>query len=77
MVPNDAGGWGAIANEVLKFKKFFKFESSCIVIYFSYIYPIINGERSLISKKSSYKFRKLIKDQKTVSTRASSSQFVT
>ena len=77
MVPNDADGWGAIANEVLKFKKFFKFESSCIVIYFSYIYPIINGERSLISKESSYKFRKLIKDQKTVSTRASSCQFVT
>ena len=37
---NDARGWGAIINDVLKFRKVIEFEYSCIVICFSYIYRI-------------------------------------
>ena len=50
------GGWGGdggIANDVWEIRKVIKFERSCIVIYFSYIYPIIDGERSFISEESS------------------------
>ena len=50
---NDAGGWGTITNDVLKFRKFGKFESSCNVIRFSYIYLIIDGKRSFINEESS------------------------
>ena len=39
------GRWVAMTNDVLKFRKVFEFESSCIVICFSYIYLIINGKR--------------------------------
>ena len=35
--------WEAITNDVLKFRKVIEFESSCIVICFSYIYLIIHG----------------------------------
>ena len=35
---NDARGWVAITNDALKFRKVVEFESSCIVICFSYIY---------------------------------------
>ena len=36
---------GAITNYVLKFRKVIEFESSCFVVYFFYIYPIIDGKR--------------------------------
>ena len=49
MYHNDARGWGAITNDVLKFKKVIEFESSCIVIYLSYIYLIIDVKRSFIN----------------------------
>ena len=53
-VATGEGGWGgggerAIANKVLKFRKVIEFESSSIVICFSYIYLIIDGKRSFIS----------------------------
>ena len=48
---NDARASEAITYEVLKFRKIFKFEISCAVTCFSYIYLIINGKRSLIAKK--------------------------
>ena len=32
-----ARGWGAINNDVLKFRKVIEFESSCILLCFSYI----------------------------------------
>ena len=46
------GGWGmgTINNEVLKFRKIIEFESSCIVICFSYIYLIIAGKEHLSIK---------------------------
>ena len=43
-----AGG-GTVTNDVLKFRKVIEFESSCIVICFSYIYPIADGKRTFIS----------------------------
>ena len=46
---NDARGWGAITNDVLKFRKFIESESSCIVIGLSYIYLIIDGRNSFIN----------------------------
>ena len=46
-------GWGAITNDVLKFIKVIEFESSCIIICFSYIYLIIDGKRSFINQESS------------------------
>ena len=47
---NDTGGWGrgVITNDALKFKKINEFESSCIVICFSYIYLIINGKSWMV-----------------------------
>ena len=45
----DARGWGAVTNDVLKFRKVIEFESSCIVISLSYIYLIIDGKRSFIN----------------------------
>ena len=36
MRQNDARGWGAITNDVLKFRKVIEFESSYIVVCFSY-----------------------------------------
>ena len=39
---------GTVTNDVLKFKKVIGFESSCIVIYFSYIYVFIDGKRFII-----------------------------
>ena len=59
---NDAGGvaggggvWGGIiTNDVLKFRQVIEFESSCVVIYFSYsIYLIIDGKITLLRKCSS------------------------
>ena len=47
---NDAGGWGAITNDVLKFRKVIKFESSRIVLCFCYIY-LINDRRRLSIKR--------------------------
>ena len=44
-----AGG-RAITNDILKFRKVIEFESLCIVIYFSYIYIIINGKISSIKQ---------------------------
>ena len=38
-------GGGTITNDVLKFRKVIEFESSCIVISFSYIYLIIDLKR--------------------------------
>ena len=48
MRDNDARGWvaGAITNDVLKFRKFIEFESSCIETCFSSIYLTIYGKRS-------------------------------
>ena len=55
---NDAGGeggggigWEAITNDVLKFRKAIKFESSRIVICFSYIYPLSMEKDRLLVKK--------------------------
>ena len=42
-------GWAAITNDVLKLRKVIEFESSCILICFSYIYPIIGETGSFIS----------------------------
>ena len=42
-------GWAAITNDVLKFRKVIEFESSYIVISFSYISPIIGETGSFIS----------------------------
>ena len=50
-----AGGSGAITNDVLKFRKVNKFESSCIVICFSYICIIVGGNNII------YQLRKWLK----------------
>ena len=55
---NGAHGLGTITNDVLNFKKDIEFESSCIVICFSYIYLIIDGKRSFINLESSQNFIK-------------------
>ena len=39
----------AITNDVLKFRKLIEFESLYIVICFSYIYLILDGQRSFVS----------------------------
>ena len=54
MLHNDThGGKGwSITTDVLKFRKVIEFESSCTVIFFSYIYLIIDGKRSFINEKS-------------------------
>ena len=64
-----------ITNDVLKFRKVIEFESSCIVICFSYIYLIVDGKRSFISYESRKKLAKLIKS-KTLSTCFNDCQFV-
>ena len=46
---NGARGWGAVTNDVFKFRKFIEFENSCIVICFPYNYLIIEGKRSFIN----------------------------
>ena len=43
----DACVSGVKNNDVLRFGEVFEFESSCIVIYFSYIYLIIDGKTSI------------------------------
>ena len=65
----------AITNDVLKFRKVIEFGSSCIVIYFFYIYLIVDGKRSFISYESRKKLAKLIKS-KTLSTCFNDCQFV-
>ena len=42
MRQNDARGWGAITNDVLKFKKVIEFESSYIVVFSLILYLIID-----------------------------------
>ena len=49
---NEAQGGGTITNDVLKFSKVIEFESSCVVICFSYIYLIVDRRRSFINLKS-------------------------
>ena len=44
---NDVRGWVGCINEVLKFRKVIEFESSCIVICFSYVNSIIDGKISI------------------------------
>ena len=41
-----------ITNNALKFRKVIEFESSYIVICFSYIYLTIDGKRSFINQES-------------------------
>ena len=48
---HDEGEGRSINNDVLKFKKALEYESSCIVIWLSHIYLIIDGKRSLIIKQ--------------------------
>ena len=43
-------GRGAVTNDILKFKKLIEFQSSHIVIFFSYIYLIIDGKNPLSIK---------------------------
>ena len=38
------GGGGTITNDILKFREVIEFESSCITIFFSDIYLIIDGK---------------------------------
>ena len=52
MHQNKAQGGGTITNDVLKFSKVIEFESSCVVICFSYIYLIVDRRRSFINLKS-------------------------
>ena len=56
-------GGGAIANDVLKFRKVIEFESSCIEICFSYIYLIIDRKRLSINKIISHKMVKHTQSQ--------------
>ena len=42
MRQNDARGWGAITNDVLKFRKVIEFESSYIVVFSLILYLIID-----------------------------------
>ena len=47
-----AGG-GDIINEALKFRKVIEFETSCTVIFFSYIHQNIDRKRSFMNLESS------------------------
>ena len=44
-------GERAITNDVLRFRKTVKFQSSCIAIFFYYIYLTIDGKDHLSIKK--------------------------
>ena len=53
MHPNDACGSGVIANDVLKKRKFIKFQSSWIVVYYKihfrvFLQAICTGEVSVV-----------------------------
>ena len=39
----------AIINDVFKFRNVVEFESSCVIIYLSYIYLNVDGKRSFIN----------------------------
>ena len=66
---------GVTIDDVLKFRKIIKLENSCIVMCFSYIYPIINGKKpSLVKTVIKNLGRK--SRMKTVSTSSNSCQFV-
>ena len=43
------GGGGDITNDALKFRKVIEFETSCTVIFFSYIHLNIDRKRSFIN----------------------------